>query len=55
MIVGAILKPGKTARVGTGLALQSGGTAIGQNEPRPGKQYAALPECDIGIIFADQP
>jgi hypothetical protein len=53
-MIDAVLEPGIAGGVGAGLALEHERAAIGEDEPRPDQQHAALAEGDARVVFADE-
>jgi len=51
----SFLEAGITLRIRAGLALQYDGAAIGEDQPVPDQQDAALAEADAIVVLAQQP
>src|SRR3546814_8722696 len=54
MFIDPVLEPGITGGVARGLAIEDDRAAIGQDQPVPDQQHAALSEGDVCVIVADQ-
>ena len=54
MVIDAVLEPGKSGRVGAGLAFEHNGTSVREYETVPNEQHARLAEGDLGVIDADE-
>src|SRR5260370_5368895 len=54
MMIDFVLEPGKSLRVGAGLALQDDRAPVRHEQPRPDQEHAVLPERDLAVIDADK-
>src|SRR3546814_8297869 len=54
MFIDPVLEPGITGGVARGLAIEDDRASIGQDQPVPDQQHAALSEGDVCVIVADQ-